>query len=783
MKRVVDIYVESVSGSGAYSKLELFNDEKIDINLSVQNIQDISKVYTDFTQSFTIPASPNNNAIFEHFYQSDVDSVGNPNVRRKSYIEIDLTPFRSGKIQLEKSNLKNGQVESYTLTFYGSLLSLKDNFGNDKLVDLDLSAYDVSYSGSSVEGLITSTDYTKNVRFPLITSKRVWTYNDGLSTDIKTSAGAVGFNELFPALKVARIFDAISTKYGITLTGGFLSSSNKCWDRLFLWLKNKETFVNYTNTVQTVFSYVTINGATKPMTYEGSGVIGSTNQIVLSTYPSNRNNTVDIYCESDVPCTIYVECYSYLTYVKTVSFASGTGLWTNLYAKSADAPSQRLSYKIKTDVPANLKNIRIIADVANSLQDKFLVKDIKVANITTVASLSLHNHIPDITVADFFSGILKMFNLTCYSSGTNTFLVETLENFYSKGYIYDITKFVDTDTIDISRVPLYKNISFKHEKSESFINREYTGDNNGTRDYGDTSDVFPEYDNGDFTVSVPFEELLPLNLDGVNLCTSYCLTPKPDHKSYIPKPTLLYLEDVKSCNFYFYNGSTRNNKTTYAPFINEVTFQSTRYSLSFGEEKSVLDNTLLSNGLYDTYYSRYLSNLFNKKNRLVNVKAYFPLSLITKLNLNDRLTIRDKRYIINEIKSDITTGEVNLSLVLDFRNIINATAPLLMSSGGGVITSQFSSPPWSTSTTLSSAYSGVTFSTTTITTDTWVDITIPINPTPFEPILSESGDYIITEDGFNLITESGSDQVIPIDITNVDSLGNSIVDTLNIYQS
>ena len=106
-----------------------------------------------------------------------------------------------------------------------------------------------------------------------------------------------------------------------------------------------------------------------------------------------------------------------------------------------------------------------------------------------------------------------------------------------------------------------------------------------------------------------------------------------------------------------------------------------------------------------------------------------------------------------------------------------------MSSGGGVITSQFSSPPWSSSTTLSSTYSGVTFSTTTITTDTWVDITIPINPTPFEPMLSEAGDYIITEDGFNLITESGSDQVIPIDITNVDNLGNSIVDTLNIYQS
>jgi len=57
MKRIVDVYVESISGSGNYSKLELFNDEKIELTSSIQNIQDISKVYTDFTQSFTIPAS------------------------------------------------------------------------------------------------------------------------------------------------------------------------------------------------------------------------------------------------------------------------------------------------------------------------------------------------------------------------------------------------------------------------------------------------------------------------------------------------------------------------------------------------------------------------------------------------------------------------------------------------------------------------------------------------------------------------------------------------------
>jgi hypothetical protein len=39
----VDIYVNGF-------RLDLFDDEEISINLSVQNVQDISKVFTDFTQ-------------------------------------------------------------------------------------------------------------------------------------------------------------------------------------------------------------------------------------------------------------------------------------------------------------------------------------------------------------------------------------------------------------------------------------------------------------------------------------------------------------------------------------------------------------------------------------------------------------------------------------------------------------------------------------------------------------------------------------------------------------
>ena len=55
--RSVQVYIEG-------QRLELFQDEQIQVNSSVQNIADISKVFTDFSQSFTVPASSHNNAIF-----------------------------------------------------------------------------------------------------------------------------------------------------------------------------------------------------------------------------------------------------------------------------------------------------------------------------------------------------------------------------------------------------------------------------------------------------------------------------------------------------------------------------------------------------------------------------------------------------------------------------------------------------------------------------------------------------------------------------------------------
>ena len=44
-------------------RIDLFKDEQVSFNQSIQNIKDPAKIFTEFTQTFTVPASKTNNKI------------------------------------------------------------------------------------------------------------------------------------------------------------------------------------------------------------------------------------------------------------------------------------------------------------------------------------------------------------------------------------------------------------------------------------------------------------------------------------------------------------------------------------------------------------------------------------------------------------------------------------------------------------------------------------------------------------------------------------------------
>ena len=597
----------------------------------------------------------------------------NYNIRRTAWIEIDLTPLRKGSIQLEKANIKNGQPYSYTIVFYGQLTSLKDKFGEDKLSDLGYSSYSHNYTGSEVQDRVQgATDY--DVRYPLITSERVWQYGGGGSNDISQNSHHIHFTDLFPALKINRIFDAIQTKYGITIGGNI--RLDKRFDNCFLYLKNKDVLNITTSAVQvdipsTSSQYFDSNTNEVLIRYISEDSLGL-GVGTTSNYNGTHFVTIDVVPSAST--TYYVDVY-YNGQLMGTTTESGNatidlgqlpnsyGLSQNVSVKFRSAPlSAPMTFTTTYNYVFNYNLIFNGGAYFNSI-----TQSITNNTLTLVALIDLSTLVPEMKVADFVSGIIKEYNLTVIPESETSYKLETVDNWYALGTTYDITEFTDINSIDIERVKLYKKISFKHLESESFMNKKFK--ENNLREYGSLDYQF-DTDGNDYTIELPFENLLFSRLAN-NLQVGYNLTKEPDYKPYIPKPTLLFLNDRASCDtFYFNNGTATSAITAYPSFGQDLIYNSVNYSLNFGNDISSFYNVNIPNSMFVTWYFNYLNNLFQRKNRLTYVKTKLPLYILTQLKLNDRLIIRDHRYLINEMKIDLSNGVVDFVLLNDFAQLI-----------------------------------------------------------------------------------------------------------------
>jgi hypothetical protein len=754
MKRSVQIRIEGYL-------LDLFDDEKISVSSSVQNISDIAFVFTDFSQSFTVPASPNNNWIFEHFYESDVDGVIDYQIRRQSVIEVDLTHFRSGKIQLEKANVKNGKPHSYSLTFYGDVISLKDAIGEAKLSDLDFTPYAHTYNGTQVLTRIQSDNYS--VTYPLVSSSRLWDYNGATATNnIDTTGGAISFTELFPAIKNTAILERIENAYGLTFTGNFITSPR--FERSFLYCKNAQTF-KFTTPAQGI----DITSTASQNSFTGA-INTTTNEVTVEYQPTTPANNIINYASHavtigitnvTVPSAIYyIDIYANGNLSNTLS---GSGNNTYLAVQLTNLPSLNTVYtfKIRTNQAMSLKPVVFYnIGALTSVGSVYFGQTGFCATMTFTAQMNVNQYLPDMKIYDYLSGLLKKFNLTIEPQNNTTFRLLPLEDWYGAGSIHDITTYTDIESIDVERVKLYKKIEFLHEESESFMNKEYK--ELFSINYGDLSYVYP-YDGADYQIKVPFENILFQQFTGSNLQVAYALN--QDFQPYITKPIIFYQYEQKTCSqWYFYNGSSNVAVTSYYPLGQDLYYNNLNYSLNFGNDVSSLLLFPITNGLFNTYYFNYLNNLYDRKNRLTYVRTVLPISILTALKLNDKLIIRDKRYIINEMKSDLTSGLVEFTLLNDLRDVCSNNLYRAENAGGTVDVS-ITLPNGVASAFVDDTSTGCTVSPDTFTADGVCTVTVPANASPIYLRLTEDGVARIQEEGERHRNEEGDDLTYLIPVT------------------
>ena len=400
---------------------------------------------------------------------------------------------------------------------------------------------------------------------------------------------------------------------------------------------------------------------------------------------------------------------------------------------------------------------------------------VTVADNTFTKDLDISGNFPEMKISDFVSGVLKQFNLTCYGLSPTVFQIEPVEDWYSKGRIIDVTKHIDINSIDYERVKLYKKIGFKHLKSATVLNTQFAANN--SREYGDLEQIY-NYDGGEYVIQLPFENLCHQKFTGTDLQVGYSLDKAL--APIIPQPILLYMNEQKTVSFYFNDGTSTTQITNYMPFGQDLIYNSSKYTLNFGQDNSTFFLEPIERNIFKVYYYNYLANLYSKKQRLVSCKGLFPTPILTSLKMNDRILIRDKRYIINEIKTETTTGDVDLVLLSDFRSIRALNTP---KTGKGVLDVAVGVllPTGVTEIALDMGITGVTTSAATITEDTDIVFTYPV-VTPSYTIIAENLDDLITDFNQYIRGEEGNTNVYDIELTYTNEDGSTEVDILTLTQ-
>jgi len=690
----VEIYIKIGT---EFKRIDLFKEEKISLSSSIQNINDLSKVFTDFTQSFNIPASKNNNQIFSYWNESAVEDGFDQRIRYDAIIELNTIPFKKGQIQIEKANEKNNQIESYSITFYGKVKQIKDLFKEDKLSVLDYSSLNHPYTFSQIRGRIDGTTDDGNVYYPLIGNQHYYEYNNGGTYDITVGENGQNFNQsvvftdLFPAISVSKIFDFIQTKYGITFTSTLFNTSY--WNKLYLYCKNVEQSKIYSAPLRINFTSLDYtNYPLHPFTdlHLDSDYLTVDHSIANPYYPSRP---VIPYLDAwymYYNLNIYVT-NSTINYRLKVKKLDGTifRIFDNLIGNTIidlnflyNYNHQNFYFEIESESTITFNtelNIRhhvygeYYRESYGYVYGYYYIDHNYISSSQTIITeIYIGNSVPDMKILDFFNGLIKMFNLTIVATSETSFNLEPLEFFYSYGKYIDINTYVINDSVDIERTKLFKKLLFSHEKSENVLNNYFRNTFNRGYDYGDLL-----YENNDsnesaaYEIKSPFEDVMWDRIKDSNFQTASLID--KDLKPYKPKPILMYKNGLQSVSpaIKLYDGATSYVSTSYYQrFSNELFLNNDIASINFGEEQSSWNlSALSSDSLFALWYRNYISALYDKKCRIVKLKAIIPIPMLTDIKLNDKIIYKDKKYIINQFTTDLTTGEVDFELISDFRQI------------------------------------------------------------------------------------------------------------------
>lgn len=694
MNRQIAIYIGT-------EQLDMFENENVSVESSVQNVKDITKVFTDFSQSFSVPATPKNNAIFGFYFIPETEEAFDSRIKVSGRIELGTIPFKEGKFRLEGVKMEGGKPSSYNITFFGNLTKITEVLGDDTLQDLDLSAYDHDRTFINAETGFGAASglFSGDVVYPFTSNTQLYFDSDPASAASTGGAVNIAFDvsflpsdergvqwtDLKPAIKVLRIIDQIETQYGITFSDDFLTSGDT-FDELYLWASNgNEKISTETGDIQvlcdtrtggtdTLFDLSDDSWTDTIQSNTGSPVLGSTQRMQMR---------IDITPDAGYTGITYRVFYNIdggdLFEVTPEGGVTGASTTTATYRPEVNASvtatmrvfvKAEAAFSFTSQLTCRLQ-IRGLGSWTTSESD--IVTG--VSQIET-PRLVMADNMPEIKLIEFIQGLIKAYNLVVIPTSETTFFVDTLENWYAAGTLRDISEYTDVFDYQMLRPAGNGELDFKFEDPESIliVEREtLLNERYGDIDVDLTDGSGNKLDGGALEITVPFAQAVYERLtdqfteEQTQAC--YLATFDRDLSQVDVKGHLFYgiYTDVDA--FSSLTFGLVENSTTVREVLNYWRMSHTNDAGTdgtiFNSEFDEFTGTTITANLYTNYWEDYINDLFAKERRIFKYKVRLPATLITAIELNDKLLINGRRYLINNMSTNLTSGVVEFELLND----------------------------------------------------------------------------------------------------------------------
>jgi len=704
-----------------YVKVDMFSDENVTLTQVIQDVRDIDKVFTDFSQTFSLPASKINNKLFQHWYNPDIDGFDS-NIQSEAIIELNYQPFKSGKIQLQEVKMKNNKPSVYKVTFFGKTVSLNNTFGEDQLSNLNwLSnlSYDNTYANIKaglnlgLDLTVSSTTYNDAIIYPLISQNQRYIYDSGGNYDNGGNLSIHSSNhgkrgvfpeDLKPAIKASLIIKAIEEQYGITFKSSEFFDSTE-FSNVYLWMNREKGKISLSSNIlidsETFF-------CSSPSPASACTYFSSTaeSQFVDGVFKIERTATIDEfhYTASVTPASGYlsviytIEIIDRLTNT-VVSSTTGSGSkQTNIiYGGSLAGGSlaQEIALGEKKELVTRVSSESSLNfSINETLKTVDTGVSYQVVNLSTTSPLSLaspkilpNNQMPDIKIIDYLKGLFKMFNLTAFLDSNDEIVVKTLDDFYGDSTTtHDISQYVKTDENTVSEALPFSTIDLEYVEPQSKL--AVTQTNLFNKKFGSAEFNANASRGKQYKVEAPFEHMLYerlINLgSGTYTEAQYGLMVNENDESFVNKPLLFYaiyqssitdqinmVDNVRpeGGGLAQSTGPNDNLSAYWMPHnANELGTASTApaFNLNFGSEinsYTLTDYGGNNNSLFQKFYENYIVRVFNTRTRIFKYKAILPLKFLLTYSLADKVFVNGRSFTINKITTKLQTGESSLELL------------------------------------------------------------------------------------------------------------------------